>query len=42
MKKAIAVFFLLLIGICSVVSCKAKIHKGETKDGATYQYNTKK
>lgn len=41
MKKVIAVFFLLLIGICSIVPCEAKIHKGETKDGVAYQYSTK-
>lgn len=41
MKRIIGVFFLLLLCNITVIPCEAKIHKGQTKDGVTYQYNTK-
>lgn len=41
MKKIIAVFLLLLICNTTVVPCEARVHKGRTKGGVIYQYNTK-
>ena len=41
MKKIAVVMFLLLLGGMTAVPCEAKVHRGRTKDGVTYQYNTK-
>lgn len=41
MKKIITIFLLLLLCNITASPCEAKIHKGQTKDGVTYQYNTK-
>ena len=41
MKKIVIAIVLLLTGSCFVIPCEAKIHKGKTKEGVTYQYNTK-
>ena len=41
MKKIAAVMFLLLLVGMTAVPCEAKIHRGKTKDGVVYQYNTK-
>lgn len=41
MKKIITIFLLLLLCNITVVPCEAKIHKGRTKKGVTYQYDTK-
>ena len=41
MKKIAVVMFLLLLGGITAVPCEAKVHRGKTKDGVTYQYNTK-
>ncbi len=41
MKKMIAVFLLLLLCCKTIVPCEAKVHKGKTKQGVTYQYDTK-
>ncbi len=41
MKKIVIAIVLLLAGSCFVIPCEAKIHKGKTKEGITYQYDTK-
>ncbi len=41
MKKIIAVLFLLMMCGITTVPSEAKVHRGRTKDGVTYQYNTK-
>lgn len=41
MKKIIAVLFLLMMCGIIMIPSEAKVHRGKTKDGVVYQYNTK-